>query len=288
MVKNREELIQVAGNNANQMKSHLRKAVSDFLHTQRVTPEELAYVLGITNNEMKQILEGDANVTVDTLSKLLVATDLVVEIKPIRNTPLGGYSRNMPRSGGFPGPNGIPVDENGRPLPPPPGFPSFPGGFPPRGAQPREDRQEVPMETTGPKRDAHGRFVKKSATAGSAHRHEPSPAAPTQAPANSYAAMPDVELINIIRQNIWDGEINTDTATHQQLAEFVANKERIMRERQAQPTQEPRATEHPREAHIGGDSKSDLNKFLGMLANIAKEAQDNPELMDTIGRFMPK
>jgi hypothetical protein len=52
----------------------------------------------------------------------------------------------------------------------------------------------------------------------------------------------------------------------------------------------PQAPQAPRAEtpHVGGDSNSSLNQFLGMLANIAKEAKDNPQLMDTISRFMPK
>jgi hypothetical protein len=34
MVKNREELLQVAGSNANQLKAHLRQAVQNFLAVQ--------------------------------------------------------------------------------------------------------------------------------------------------------------------------------------------------------------------------------------------------------------
>ena len=54
---------------------------------------------------------------------------------------------------------------------------------------------------------------------------------------------------------------------------------------QPQP-QQPAApqAEAPR-VNGGGDS---LNQFLGMLANIAQEAKKNPQLMETISRFMPK
>jgi hypothetical protein len=294
MVKNREELIQVANSNANQMKTHLRNAVSGFLKEMRVKPQDLAYVLGITNDEMAQILEGDGNVTVDTLSKLLVATDLVVEIKPIRNTPLGGYGKGMPRSGGFPGPNGIPVDENGRPLPPPPGFPrdfmpGMPGMFgrPNREERAADMREEVPMEapvSASPARDEHGRFIKK----GTAHRR-PAAQRPEQRNDNPYASMPDAELTNIIRSNIWDGEIDVNRASHDELAAFVANKERIMRERQNPPVEEKRNpnVDSAKAPNIGGGSDT-LNQFLGMLGNIAREAQNNPQLMETISRFMPK
>jgi predicted XRE-type DNA-binding protein len=285
MVKNREELLQVANSNAAQMKNHLRMAVRSFLEAQHVSPDDLAYVLGISGNEMRQILEGDGNVTVDVLSKLLVATDMAVEIKPVRNTPLGAYGPGMPRSGGRPGPGGIPVDENGRPLPPPPGFPfagDFMGGSAPRPIRRREERaandmREVPMETTGPARDAHGRFVKKNAAAPRARQ-----AATQHAPIdNPYISLPRQELVNIIRNNIWDGEIDVERATIQQLSDFVANKERIMRERSERPATRQQEATQP--TNNGG-----VNEFIQMLQNMAEEAQNNPALMDAIQRFMPR
>ena len=286
MVKNREELLQVAQSNANQLKGHLRNAIMSFLKLQNVTAEELAYVLGITNEEMSQILEGNGNITVDALSKLLVATDMAVEIKPVRNTPLGGYGPHMPMSGGFPGPNGIPVDENGRPLPPPPGWPGMPGVCPAPRPRKREERSsdhmhEVPMETIATPRDEHGRFVKKV---------KKPVQRPAVASANPYLNVGDAELANIIRSNIWDGEIDVNNATHEQLAAFVANKERIMRERTNAPIPQTEQAEH-REAKaentVNGGGNS-LNQFLEMLGNVAREAEKNPALFDAIQRFMPR
>jgi predicted XRE-type DNA-binding protein len=284
MVKDREELLQVAQSNANQMKGHLRRAVSGFLKAQNVSPDELAYVLGITGEEMRQILEGDGNITVDALSKLLVATDMAVEIKPVRNTPLGAYGKGMPSCGGFPGPNGIPVDENGCPLPPPPGFMGrMPA--PPFGRMPRRENvhkmEEVPMETTGPARDSHGRFVKKTAQRNTATQRQRE-----LRNENPYMAINDNELINIIRQNIWDSEINIDSATHEQLAEFVANKERIMRQRNDGERKEETRREAPESEMKGGGNA--LNQFLEMLGNVAREAEHNPSLMEAISRFMPR
>ena len=290
MVKNREELLKVAHSNANQLKRHLRNAVSNFLEAQQVTPDELAYVLGLTDDEMHQILDGDGNITVDALSKLLVATDMAVEIKPVGKTPLGAYGPKMPRGGGFPGPGGIPVDENGNILPPPPGWhPGFAPGFGPAPrVRRREERsadsmREIPMETTGPARDSHGRFVKKSpATHCKAEGTRPH-AAPI---GNPYLNIGDNELANIIRSNIWDGEIDVNTATHKELADFVANKERIMRERSEAPVAEKREAPKAETAVKGGGNS--LNEFLEMLGNVAREAEHNPALMDAIARFMPR
>ena len=287
MVRNREELLQVAGSNANQLKANLRQAVQNFLAVQNVSEDDLAYVLGITGNEMNQILHGNGNVTVDVLSKLLVATDMAVEIKPVRNTPLGGYGRKMPKSGGFPAPHGmrvnehgIPCDENGRPLPPPPGMPPF------MGMHPREERaadvqQEIPMETTGPVRDSHGRFVKKAKSATRPVR----PAQPQMEEGNPYLNISRADLANIVRQNIWDGEIDVENASQQELAAFVANKERIMRQRASQAEQQQ--TEPKPQPRTQGMSGS-ANAFIQMLENMAQEAKNNPQLAETIARFMPK
>ena len=287
MVKDRKELLEVARDNANQLKTNLRHAINDFLRSQQASEEELAYVLGITNDEMNQIIRGDGNVTVDVLSKLLVATDMAVEIKPIGFTPLGAYGREMPRSGGFGGPGGRfpmpPMGPDGRPLPPPPGFMPREGLF---GRKPRNnDREEVPMETTKQPRDARGRFASKR------HQPVPTPTLQRREEPNPYDALNDDELINIIRQNIWDGEIDIDHATHRQLAEFVANKERIMRSRVNGETHEqvPMETQAPAAPEAGKTIQGGetLNQFLHMLGNIAKEAENNPELLDAISRFMP-
>lgn len=288
MVKNREELLQVAGNNANQLKAHLRQAVSNFLTIQNVSEDDLAYVLGITGNEMNQILHGNGNVTVDVLSKLLVATDMAVEIKPVRNTPLGGYGRKMPKSGGFPAPHGmrvnaqgIPCDESGRPLPPPPGMPPFMGGMPPREERAADIQQEVPMETTGPVRDSHGRFVKKAKNATRTVRLS---SHPQMEEGNPYLNISRADLANIVRQNIWDGEIDVENASQQELAEFVANKERIMRQRSSQAEQQAEPQPQPRTQGMSGSATA----FIQMLENMAQEAKSNPQLAETIARFMPK
>lgn len=288
MVKNREELLQVAQSNANQLKGHLRKAIGDFLNAQGVSPDELAYVLGISNEEMHQILDGDGNITVNTLSKLLVATDMAVEIKPVVMTPLKGYGRNMPRSGAFPG-GPVPPRHDGRPIAPPPfGWPRpeefFGAPEELLGQRPgqSEHMEEVPMETCGQPRDARGRFAKKPRNVSKPtpikreRMHQENP--------NPYFELGNSELANIIRQNIWDGEIDVNNATHAQLANFVAEKERIMRERTNGNGQTHTCTDECHKVKGGGDT---LKKFTNMLGNMIKEAEHNPALMDAISRFMP-
>ena len=91
MVKNLEELLVEATKWANDAKNELKKKVEDFIETTGSSEEELAGVLGISLGEMEQILHGNGEVTITTLSKLLVATNNAVEIKPVEETPIGRY-----------------------------------------------------------------------------------------------------------------------------------------------------------------------------------------------------
>ena len=125
MVKNREELIRIAESNSAQLKSELQNQIDSFIHLQNVTPAELDYLLGLNEGTIDAILRGEDELTVDTLSKLLVATNMVVEIKPIEMTPMRTYDYDMPRSGAKPSPEMMRNNGNGMPMG---GF--FPGEAP--------------------------------------------------------------------------------------------------------------------------------------------------------------
>jgi hypothetical protein len=144
-----------------------------------------------------------------------------------------------------------------------------------------EPVEEIPMETCGQPRDARGRFAKKPRTA---PQPAPAPRECTRQD-NPYVGLPNSELVNIIRQNIWDGEIDVNNATHEQLAEFVAMKERIMRERTENP--QPQAQPQVEQPAVNSGNET-VNQFLEMLGNFAREAEHNPALAEAIGRFMPR
>jgi flagellum-specific peptidoglycan hydrolase FlgJ len=139
------------------------------------------------------------------------------------------------------------------------------------------------METTGPVRDSHGRFVKKAKNATRPVRLS---SQPQMEEGNPYLNISRADLANIVRQNIWDGEIDVENASQQELAAFVANKERIMRQRASQAEQQ-QAEPQPQPRPQGGMSGS-ANAFIQMLENMAQEAKNNPQLAETIARFMPK
>lgn len=290
MVKNREELIRIAESNSAQLKSELQNQIGSFIHLQNVTPAELDYLLGLDEGTIDAILSGEDELTVDTLSKLLVATNMVVEIKPIEMTPMRAYDCVMPRSGAKPSPEMMGNNGNGMPMG---GF--FPGKAPMPKPQARrwyeddevDEGDNIPKPNGAlkmgeiarkarfeAKRDARGRFVKSD--------KNPTVAKPIDTPHYPYGTMNDEQLINIIRNNIWDGEIDIPHASHEDLAAFLMEKERIMRARR-----ENSAGGVEQHRDIKEEQKpSETSKFLKMLQNMAKEAENNPQLMGTIRRFM--
>ena len=285
MVRNREELLRVASKNAGQLKNEVSRGLKAFMSARRVKVNELAYVLGINSDHLNGIIRGTAELNVDDLSKILVALDLAVEIKPVGETPLGAYGEGMPLGGPMPR-RGEKLGRERRHMPfgGPVPFPPMPFGE----GVPFPEPFAVPAEEPQP-RDERGRFTSRNAA--------------RKAPVGGeFAALSDEELKDIIVRNLWDGEINLDRASHDALAEFVERKDTLMKQRSGDVhthEDEPMADDHI--GHEEFDSEPEafgglhseekpnvVNSFLEALGNIAKAVESDPRLAETFERFMPK
>lgn len=278
MVRNREELLRVASQHAGQLKNEVSRGLKGFMSAKRVSAGQLAHVLGINEGHMNEIVRGTAQLNVDDLSKILVALDLAVEIKPVGMTPVGGYGDGFPLGKMPRGGKKVPMPFGG-PMPPMP----FGGPMP----FPHEPFAE-PAEPQP--RDERGRFVRRNATRPSA---EPN--------GGEFEMLSDDELKDIILRNLWDGEIDVNRASHGALAAFVNRKDMLMKQRsngdipasEAVVDSEPRAFEHECDKTCCGGLKSEekpavVNSFLEALGNIAKAVENDPRLAETFERFMPK
>ena len=165
MVRSKEELLQCSNAWVEQARNDIRNQIVNFLQMSGVSEAQLADILGISENELIAIIETNNEITLSTFAKLLVATDNVLEIKPLAESPLaqqmsrgtqmpprgvrpqngGGYARPQnggaqmpprgarPQNGGMMPPmGGIPVDRLGRPIDPRTGrpLPPPPAGYP--------------------------------------------------------------------------------------------------------------------------------------------------------------
>lgn len=281
MVRNREELLRVASQHAGQLKNEVSRGLKGFMSAKRVSAGQLAHVLGINEGHMNEIVRGTAQLNVDDLSKILVALDLAVEIKPVSMTPVGGYGDGFPLGKMPRGGKKSPMPFGG-PMPPMP----FGGPMP----FPHEPFAE-PAEPQP--RDERGRFVRRNATATT---YRPS-AVPN---GGEFEMLSDDELKDIILRNLWDGEIDVNRASHGELAAFVNRKDMLMKQRSNgdMPATEdvvdiePRAFEHECDKPCGGlkseEKPAVVNSFLEALGNIAKAVENDPRLAETFERFMPK
>ena len=139
MVRNREELRQEAQAWLAQASEDLSSRFNDFIETEGVDPRELAQVLDISDQILREILNGNlAHVTAEVLIKLFIANDLAVDIVPVSQTPIGQF-------GAHPSPNGqmMPPPMMPRMMPP-----SMMGGMPPRGGFGRKAPQSGTTTTT--------------------------------------------------------------------------------------------------------------------------------------------
>lgn len=283
---NREQLQRLASEWVRMAKNDIRKKVIDFMREVDASPRELAYHLAMSEGELQQITEGNGEITLTTFAKLLIATGNALEIKPIDETPIGDYE-NIPREEEFerplPRPN---VFERPRPQMNHPQFgrPSFSRPVPPthdedenrsifdrvdfgsmhparfaremaqKAMEERETNGDMPTHRSAQPRDEHGRFAPRQPRREEAPSHE--------TPSSPFASMGTDELVKIIRERLWDSEINLATASKHDLVKFLDEKNKRM-------------AEFKRMKALENDPK--VNEFIGRMRTTFK---NNPHLRD--------
>ena len=278
---NREQLQRLASEWTRMAKNDIRNKVISFMREVDASERELAYVLAISDGELNQILEGNGEISLSTFAKLLIATGNALEIKPIDETPIGNYE-NLPSEEEFerplPRPN---IFERPRPQMNHPQFtrPNFtsPIGeerendfIPPmpeslrevferRFNKPNRNVEEPNHEVRQP-RDEHGRFAPRQPRQEEAPRHE--------TPSSPFASMGTDELVKIIRERLWDSEINLATASKNDLVKFLDEKNKRM-------------AEFKRMKALENDPK--VNEFIGRMKTTFK---NNPHLRDWVKKIL--
>ena len=307
---NREQLQKLASEWTRMAKNDIRNKVISFMREVDASERELAYVLAISDGELKQILEGNGEITLSTFAKLLIATGNALEIKPIEDTPISDYE-NIPTEEEFerplPRPN-VFARQKPQPTQPQFGRPSFSRPIPPmheedgndfippmpeelrrameerydrpvhRPEQPRDEygrfaprpsleqvaennyRAMQQFEQEVARRDANGRFAPKhpQMRKEEAPRREVSP----------FESKSTDELVKIIRERLWDSEINLNRASKEELVAFLDEKNKRM-------------AEYKRMKALEEDPK--VNEFKSKMKNTL---HNNPHLREWAKKFL--
>ena len=274
---NREQLQKLASEWTRMAKNDIRNKVISFMREVDASERELAYVLAISDGELKQILEGNGEITLSTFAKLLIATGNALEIKPIEDTPISDYE-NIPTEEEFerplPRPN---VFARQKPQPMQPQFdrPSFSRPIPhmheedgndfipPMPEELRramEERYDRPVHRPEQPRDEYGRFAPKHPQM---HKEE----APRRE-VSPFESKSTDELVKIIRERLWDSEINLNRASKEELVAFLDEKNKRM-------------TEYKRMKALEEDPK--VNEFKSKMKNTL---HNNPHLREWAKKFL--
>lgn len=274
---NREQLQKLASEWTRMAKNDIRNKVISFMREVDASERELAYVLAISDGELKQILEGNGEITLSTFAKLLIATGNALEIKPIEDTPISDYE-NIPTEEEFerplPRPN-VFARQKPQPTQPQFGRPSFSRPIPPMHEddgndfippmpeelrRAMEERYDRPVHRPEQPRDEYGRFAPKhpQMRKEEATRREVSP----------FESKSTDELVKIIRERLWDYEINLNRASKEELVAFLDEKNKRM-------------TEYKRMKALEEDPK--VNEFKSKMKNTL---HNNPHLREWAKKFL--
>lgn len=277
MVHSKQELQSAAYGWLSQAGLDLSNRFKSFLSANDADFNDVADALDIEGHTLDSILDGDlSDISAKTLIKLFIVNDLALEIKPISETPMGrmhGRGFDMPIGSVHDEWTHAPIHEaereNANDARPP--FSRF------------DERQP---------RDSRGRFMSRRPI----HRN----VAPSSnnGEDNVYDNMSNDTLANIISRNLWDSEIDLSNATHEDLVNFIVDKEKRFAnmgthkdaprphnasEKAHGPHRfESQSTKVPSygEPNICGDARS--NGFIDAMINVVKK---NPELAKQIYEF---
>ena len=285
MVKNRAELISMSKEWIKRAMSDLRGQIISFMENVGTDGEELAYALGITVDELNAIVSGGGEISLSTFAKILIATDNVIEIKPISATPFGGMEE-------MPNPSMLPMGmRNGRIS--------------------HGRKHAMPQMTESQPRDSKGRFTKAKQNGAPIPSYDefmrmikdgeiPEPTTrvgkmprmmggmPMNAP--RFDGMPSMkkmnpgtptpqlevprrELVSTIVDNGWDDEIDIMNSTSAELMEFLMSMGLT-------PSHFERMKNEAEQNNPINESKKE--RVMQMLSD---ELDKNPHLFEQIRRF---
>lgn len=230
MIKNRRELEALAAQWTTRAKNDLRNQMIEFIEANGTNEAELADALAISLDEIDQILNGNGEISLTTFAKLLIATDNVIEIKPVNvmRQQFGGRMPQMPPQGRMPRMQRGSMPQGHMPFPPMGDMPTPPmcegmEGYP---MPPMEEMPKAPrfggmpgmaqrMKKNQPNRLPNGRFAPKNQPQTQMQR--------VSLDELDLDELGKFELVNIIRQNHWESEIDLNSRRGE-LIEFLNYK----------------------------------------------------------------
>jgi hypothetical protein len=242
-----------------QYKADIKGKIENLLDENDATPEELAEEINVDVEEIYDILDGNAeDISVYTLIKVFMVLGLAIEIKPIEQTPLGGYDNINPHV------ERPQFEERREPRPNP--FTQRPngmGGMPPHGFDP----DFIPPHVREQMERDFGRRQPMDAP-----RNVQRPVA---RPTSPFAEKTREELVYIIRKHQWDTEIDIQSSPKDALVRFLDDKNRRINEFKRMEAQKKRNEE------VENDPK-----VADFVKKMKESIKSNPQFRNYMKQFL--
>lgn len=200
-------------------KADIVSQIREFLNESGISLSQMATDLGIDINELNSIMRGGTP-SMETFAILMLADGKALEVKNIEDTPL---ARGM-QDGRFPMPNDVPVPNQRPQRPAHSMFDDFQ-------RQPAPEPAPVQQQPRG----ANGRFKPWPKPQGGAPippppgMHRPAPMfgmQPQQGNRPPFSQMSREELVQVVREHLWQNEIDLAHVDRDQLVRFLEDKDR--------------------------------------------------------------
>lgn len=233
---NKNEFLSIRNGWLSEAAKDLRNRVTDFMRKNGVREAQLADILGLGTNSVRKMLNGRANeLTLEEFASVLIASGHMLQIVPVGATPFakGGHRAPMPH----------------------------PTAQPTRDARGRfARREEVPQPQFGGQPMGGGMFPTPEEVRGMVAEAEQQP---EEMP--TFDAMSRAELVNFVRENGWENEIDLVLADREQIIAFLESK-----------TQ-------PAEEEVNNDvTAAPSNEDAAFAESLMRELQNNPQLLNAL------
>lgn len=275
MVRNKRELLSAAAEWVSQAKHDLATQLNNFMRVMNTTPAQMADALGVTEATLNGVMRGTTVPDLDFFAKVLIATNHMLEIKPLGRTPFGSM-----------------------------------GSAPARGTRhPFDGAAPIPPTEAPQPRDARGRFARRAATPTAPAPTAPAPEAPSgfpmpedvrpfgdapmgepQVAVIDFDEMSKTEIKNFILEQGWATEDELAGATREELIdlaeEHAAEAENMERVEGEAPAGEADFEDDGGDWDVEEDIDDEADEDGELARILAQTLRDNPALKSTIKRFL--
>lgn len=240
----KQELSNLANEWTLSAKTDLKNKVINYMEETETSPTEVANELGISVSVINSILHGGDNIPLDAFAKIIIASGFAMELKPLNQTPFNTMDFSYDIDDEYNEEDEYEIDMTKN-------IPTY--------SQPTYSTRTPHQFSTSTTHEAIRNNIRTEAAARAAqdayhhcahngqctcgHNHHDTQATHSEMFDNPFNAKTIQQLKDIIEKNLWDTEIDIQSASRQELISFLCKKDKMRKaytQRKTETTQDPK------------------------------------------------